>query len=62
MSGESTREMEGNMLGEELLEHDLGGGNLKVRYVSFKETVSRLCMRRNQRRKCENRRLVEVSS
>lgn len=38
------------MLGEELLEHDLGGGNLKVRYVSSKETVSTLCMKRNQRK------------
>lgn len=50
MSGESTWEIERNILGEELLEQDLGGGNVKVRYVSSKETVNALCMKRNQRK------------
>lgn len=36
--------------GERLLEQDLRGGDVKARYVPSKETMSTLCMKRNQRK------------
>lgn len=42
--------MERGILGERLLEQDLRGGDVKARYVPSKETMSTLCMKRNQRK------------
>ena len=50
MSGGGTWGMERGILGEGLLEQDLGGGDVKACYAPSKETVSALCMKRNQRK------------